>query len=119
MRRLAARGARIRVISRDPAHGTHLQPMGSVGQIVVERADLTSGEALARVVEGALAVVNLIGVLYETRRQTFAEVQGELPGRIARAAAATGGRRKGRRLRRPFAFMVPRRGLEPPRPCGR
>ncbi len=90
VRRLAARGARIRVISRDPAHGTHLQPMGGVGQIVIERADLGSEEALARVVKGALAVVNLIGILYETGRQTFAEVQGELPGRIGRAAAAAG-----------------------------
>ena len=90
VRRLAACGARIRVISRDPAHGTHLQPMGDVGQIVIERADLTSEPALARVVEGALAVVNLIGILYETGRQTFAEVQGELPGRIGRAAAAAG-----------------------------
>ncbi len=90
VRRLAACGARIRVISRDPGHGTHLQPMGGVGQIVIERADLTSEPALARVVEGALAVVNLIGILYETGRQTFAEVQGELPGRIGRAAAAAG-----------------------------
>ena len=39
---------------------------------------------------GSDAVINLIGILYETRRQTFAEVQGELPGRIARAAGAAG-----------------------------
>ncbi len=90
VRRLAARGARILVISRDPAHGTHLQPMGDVGQIVIERADLSSEPALARVLEGALAVVNLIGILYETGRQRFAEVQGELPGRIGRAATAAG-----------------------------
>jgi uncharacterized protein YbjT (DUF2867 family) len=90
VRRLAARGARILVISRDPAHGGRLQPMGGVGQIVVERADLGSEAAVARVVKGALAVINLIGILYETRRQTFAEVQGELPGRIGRAAAAAG-----------------------------
>jgi uncharacterized protein YbjT (DUF2867 family) len=88
--RLAARGARLLVIGRDPAHGTRLQPMGNVGQIVVERADLTSEAALGQVVQGAFAVINLIGILYETKRQTFAEIQGELPGRIARAAAATG-----------------------------
>ena len=93
VRRLAARGARILVPSRDPARGTHLQPMGGVGQIVIERADLASEEALARVVQGAHAVVNLIGILYETGRQTFAEVQGELPGRIGRAAAAAGAAR--------------------------
>jgi uncharacterized protein YbjT (DUF2867 family) len=90
VRRLAARDARLRVISRDPAHGAHLQPMGNVGEIVVERADLTSEASLERVMQGAFAAINLIGILYETRRQTFAEVHGELPGRIARVAAAAG-----------------------------
>jgi len=90
VRRLAARDARLLVISRDPAHGVRLQPMGKVGQIVVERADLTSEVALEQVMQGAFAVINLIGILYETGRQTFAEVHGELPGRIARVAAAAG-----------------------------
>ena len=46
--RLAARGARMLVISRSPPRGGHLQPLGSVGQIVVERVDLSSEPALAR-----------------------------------------------------------------------
>jgi NADH dehydrogenase len=33
-------------------------------------------------------VVNLIGILHESGRQTFAEVHGALPGRIAAAASA-------------------------------
>jgi uncharacterized protein YbjT (DUF2867 family) len=90
VRRLAARGARLLVISRDPAHGARLQPMGNVGQIVVERADLGSEEALGRAIDGAFAVINLIGILYETRRQTFRAVHAELPGRIAKLAAAAG-----------------------------
>ncbi len=90
VRRLAAQGARILVISRNPSRGTHLQPMGRVGQILVERIDLNSGQALAEALAEASAVVNLIGILYETRRQQFDEVHGVLPGRIARAAAAAG-----------------------------
>ena len=46
VRRLAARGARVLVTSRNPSRGGHLQPMGSVGQIVVERVDLGSERAL-------------------------------------------------------------------------
>ena len=89
--RLADRGARILVISRSPhTHGQHLQPLGGVGQIVVQSADLSSEPALRRVVAGAAGVVNLIGILYETRRQPFADVQGALPGRIAAAARAEG-----------------------------
>jgi NADH dehydrogenase len=57
---------------------------------VVESADLGSEEALRRAVAGAAGAVNLIGILHETGRRTFAEVQGALPGRIAAAAAAEG-----------------------------
>jgi uncharacterized protein YbjT (DUF2867 family) len=91
VRRLAAQGPRIRVVSRNwRVHGRDLQPMGNVGQIVGGPADLTDEAALATLLAGSEAVINLIGILYETRRQTFAEVQGELPGRIARAAVAAG-----------------------------
>jgi uncharacterized protein YbjT (DUF2867 family) len=90
VRRLAARGARVLVISRNPSRGHHLQPMGRVGQILVERVDLGSEQALGRALAGASGVVNLIGILYETRHQRFAEVQGALPGRIAKVAADAG-----------------------------
>ena len=89
--RLADRGARILVISRSPStHGRHLQPLGAVDQIVVQSVDLSSEAALRRAVAGAAGVINLIGILYETGRQQFAEVQGALPGRIAAAARAEG-----------------------------
>ncbi len=89
VRRLARRGVRIRVFSRRPDLAGHLQPMGQVGQIVVERIDLSDDAALREGQAGAFATFNLIGILYETRRQKFAEVHGALPGRIARAAAAS------------------------------
>jgi NADH dehydrogenase len=78
------------VTSRNPSRGGHLQPMGRVGQIVVERVDLGSEQALARALAGASGVVNLIGMLHETRRRRFEDVQGALPGRIAKAAADAG-----------------------------
>jgi uncharacterized protein YbjT (DUF2867 family) len=88
--RLAQRGARMVVISRDPARGRHLQPMCAVGQIVVQRADLASEQALGHALQGAYAAVNLIGILHESRKDPFEEVQGELPGRIAKVAAQAG-----------------------------
>ena len=90
VRRLAARGARVLVTSRNPSRGGHLQTMGRVDQIVVERVDLASEQALARALAGASGVVNLIGMLHETRHRRFEEVQGALPGRIAKAAADAG-----------------------------
>jgi uncharacterized protein YbjT (DUF2867 family) len=88
--RLAAQGARVLVPSRNPSRGYHLQPMGRVGQIAVERVDLASDQALARALAGADGVVNLIGIMHESRQQRFEQVQGALPGRIAKAAANAG-----------------------------
>jgi uncharacterized protein YbjT (DUF2867 family) len=89
--RLADRGARILVVSRSPrSHGQHLQPLGSVDQIVVQSADLSSETALRRAVAGADGVLNLIGILHETGRQQFAEIHGALAGRIAAAAHGEG-----------------------------
>jgi uncharacterized protein YbjT (DUF2867 family) len=90
VRRLVALGARVLVISRNPSRGNHLQPMGRVGQIVVERVDLGSEQGLAPALAGASGVVNLIGILYENRQQRFEQVQGSLPGRIAKVAADAG-----------------------------
>jgi NADH dehydrogenase len=90
VRRLAGQGARVLVVSRNPARGNVLQPMGRVGQILVERVDLASEQALARALAGSSAVVNLMGILYETRQQKFADIHGVLPGRIAKVAAAAG-----------------------------
>lgn len=89
VRRLAARGATVRVATRSPETAGHLLPMGEVGQIVLARfADDEAG--LARLVAGADAVVNLVGILFERRAGDFDRVHGELPGRIGAAAEAAG-----------------------------
>lgn len=90
VRSLAAKGWRIRVISRTPALCGHLQPLGEVGQIVVQATDCSDEKGLTTLLEGSNAVVNLVGILFETSKQRFDGVQGDLPGRIARAATAAG-----------------------------
>ena len=90
VRELAVRGWRIRVISRSPGLAGHLQPLGDVGQIVVQSFGSHDEAALSRLLEGSTAVVNLIGILYETSRQRFDAVHGELPGRMASAASSAG-----------------------------
>jgi NADH dehydrogenase len=92
VRRLAARGATVRVATRSPNTAGHLLPMGEVGQIVLAR--FGEDEATIRsLVEGASAVVNLVGILFERRAGDFDRVHGALPGRIATAARAAGVRK--------------------------
>ncbi len=90
VRKLAAADWRIRVVTRSPGLAGHLQPTGDVGQIVIQPLDNLDEPSIRRLVEGSTAVVNLVGILYETSRQRFDEIHGELPARIARTATDAG-----------------------------
>jgi NADH dehydrogenase len=90
VKRLAAHGHTVRIAGRDPERALSLKPMGFPGQIVPVRAAVTDPRAVAAAVSGAAIVVNCVGILFETRRSSFAAVQGEAPGIIGRAAAEAG-----------------------------
>lgn len=90
VRRLAERGATVRVPTRRPRNAGFLQPMGNVAQIVLMPFDASSEARIASLVEGATHVVSLVGILAERKAGDFAAVQGELPGRIGAASAAAG-----------------------------
>jgi len=88
--RLAAQDYVVRVVTRHPASSRFLTTQGRVGQIVPLAASLSVDEDLARAVEGASVVVSLVGILFERKQGDFQRLQGETPGRIARASAAAG-----------------------------
>ena len=90
VKRLAQRGFVVRVAVRDPNHALFLKPMGVVGQIVPLGAAITDEAAVARAVNGAQVVVNLVGILAERRSGDFQRVHAEGAGRIARLCAAGG-----------------------------
>jgi NADH dehydrogenase len=92
VKRLAERDYIVRVAVRDPEAALFLKPMGVPGQIVPLGVSVTDDAGVAAAVAGAEVVVNLVGILHETRKATFKAVQGEAPGRIGRAAAASGAR---------------------------
>jgi uncharacterized protein YbjT (DUF2867 family) len=90
VRALAKQGWRVRVAVRRPDLAGHLQPMGGVGQIMPLQANLRYPDSVMRAVQGADAVVNLVGILFESGRQSFDSVQTEGPRAIAMAAAKAG-----------------------------
>jgi NADH dehydrogenase len=55
-------GARIRVAERDPRRAFYLQPLGGVGQVTAVMADLRRPSTIDFAVDGADAVINLVGV---------------------------------------------------------
>jgi NADH dehydrogenase len=93
VRALADLGYRIRVAVRRPDLAGHLQPLGTVGQIMAVQANVRFPDSITAVCNGAHAVVNLTGILHRSGAQTFAAVH--VAGADASAGAA---RQAGARL---------------------
>jgi NADH dehydrogenase len=90
VKRVAEAGHVVRVAVRDPESAMFLRPMGRVGQIVPLFCSVTQESSVARAVEGAALVVNLVGILAERHAGDFTKIQAEGAGRVARLAAAAG-----------------------------
>ena len=93
IQRLAQRGWLIRVAVRRPDAALFLKPLGDVGQITPIAVNLRDDASVAAAVDGAEAAINLVGILYESGRQTFAAVHVEGARRAAAAAKAAGAQR--------------------------
>ncbi len=93
VRALAKQGLRVRAAARQPGRGYRLRMLGDVGQIEVVQANIRDKASIARAVEGAEAVINLVGILRETGRQRFLAIQSMGARNIAEAARDAGARR--------------------------
>ena len=85
---LMKKGARLRVAERNPRRAWFLQPLGSVGQVSAIASDLERPETIARAVDGADAVINLVGIF--KGHLELVHVHGA--GKLAAAAKAAGAR---------------------------
>ncbi|KUL93261.1 3-beta hydroxysteroid dehydrogenase [Bosea sp. WAO] len=90
VRALARRGYRVRVAVRRPDLANFLQPLGIVGQIHAVQANLRYPDSVAAAVRGSDAVINLVGILSESGRQNFSNVQARGARTVAHACASLG-----------------------------
>lgn len=90
VRALVKRDYRVLAAVRRPDLAGHLQPLGYVSQIHALQANLRFPESVANAVREADAVVNLVGILQPTGRQSFSSVQADGARVVAEAAVARG-----------------------------
>src|SRR6202011_734361 len=90
VRALCKRGYRVRVAVRRPDLAGHLQPLGRVGQIHAVAANLRYPGSVEAAARDADIVINLVGILFEARRQRFESVHAFGAEAVALAAAAFG-----------------------------
>lgn len=90
VRALTARGWRVRAAVRNPHTSHELKVVGDVGQVQLMQANVRFPQSVIRAVDGADAVINLVGALFETGRQTFEALHVNAPDIIGEACAAAG-----------------------------
>jgi uncharacterized protein YbjT (DUF2867 family) len=90
VKRLAQAGFLVRVATRRTDRALFLKPMGAVGQVVPLHAAITDEAAVARAIQGASVVVNLVGILAERRSGDFNRIHVDGAALVARLAAAAG-----------------------------
>ena len=87
---LATRGLAVRALTRDAPKA---RPLQVIPAIEIAAGSPHDDADLAQALDDADAVVNLVGILHQRRRETFEKVHVELPRRLARACRAAGVRR--------------------------
>ena len=88
--RMAHAGWRVRVAVRRPNEAMHVLPYGEVGQVALVQANVRDTASCRAAVAGADVVVNCVGIISETSRQKFNDVNCEAAARVARLAAEAG-----------------------------
>ncbi len=89
-RTLVERGWRVRVAVRRVHAAIDVRLAGPPGWVDIVQANVRDRASVDRALDGADAVVNLVGILFESGKQTFAGSQGEGAALVAEAAAARG-----------------------------
>jgi len=79
MRQLTKLGYRVKVATRNPYLKGYLKPLGNPGQIELFKTDIFNPEDVKQVLGNCDFAINLVGILYETRKQKFNQIHTEFP----------------------------------------
>lgn len=93
VKHLAKAGYRIRIVSRNPEAAMPLKTAADPGQIDLLAGNITKPETMAPALQGAFAIINLVGILFEQGNQNFNDTQAKAPENIAKMAKNSGVKR--------------------------
>ena len=79
MRQLTKLGYRVKVVTRNPYLKGYLKPLGNPGQIELFKTNIFNSEEVKQVLKNCDSVINLVGILYETRKQKFNQIHSQFP----------------------------------------
>jgi len=79
MRQLTKLDYRIKVATRSPYLKGYLKPLGNPGQIELFKINIFDIEQVKKFLKNCDLVINLVGILYETRKQKFDQIHSQFP----------------------------------------
>ena len=79
MRELTKLDYRVKVATRNPYLKGYLKPLGNPGQIELFKTNIFNEDDVRNVLKNSDFVINLIGILYETRKQKFNQIHSQFP----------------------------------------
>jgi uncharacterized protein YbjT (DUF2867 family) len=89
-RTLVEQGWRVRVACRRVHTAIDVRLAGPPGWVDIVQANIRDRASVDRALDGADAVINLVGILYESGKQSFTGAHAEGAALVAEAAAAKG-----------------------------
>ena len=79
IRELTKENYRILVATRNPYLKGYLRPLGNPGQIELIKTNVFNSEDVKKVLKNCDIVINLVGILFETRKQKFNHIHSQFP----------------------------------------
>jgi NADH dehydrogenase len=79
MRDLTRLDYRIKVATRNPYLKGYLKLMGNAGEIEIIKANIFNPEDIKQILNNCDIAINLVGILYETKKQKFNKLHAEFP----------------------------------------
>ena len=79
MRQLTRLDYRVKVATRNPYLKGYLKPLGDPGQIELFKTNIFDSESVKQVLKNCDLAINLVGILYETRKQKFNQIHSQFP----------------------------------------
>ena len=83
MRQLTRLDYRVKAATRHPYLKGYLKPLGNPGQIELFRTNIFNPKDVKQVIKNCDLVINLVGILYETRKQKFNQIHVQFPNLLS------------------------------------
>ena len=90
IRQLTRLEYRIKAATRNPYLKGYLKPLGNPGQVELFKTNIFDRNDLSKVLKNCDQVINLVGILHETKKQKFNQIHANFPQALSHACNEAG-----------------------------